>query len=71
MKKLLIIPLTLMLTAAMAIPAYAVTPSYGVDIPDFSDIKFHFKFELPDSFWNDWFQEHPLKFDFSGIRFDF
>lgn len=72
MKKLLILPLALMLTAAMAIPAYAITPSLGVpDMPDVSGIKFEPRIELPDNFWNDWFRDHPLKIELSGINFGF
>ena len=60
MKKILCALLALLIMA-MAVPAYAVTPSLEVpDMPDVSKIKFDFKIELPDDFWTRWFEEHPI-----------
>lgn len=68
MKKILIFVLTVMVVASMAIPAYAVTPSLGVpDVPQISKIKFDVKIDLPDEFWSNWFKEHPLNLDLSGV----
>ena len=64
MKKILAIALAVLLIAAMAVPAYAVTPKYEFpDLPEIPDISDDVKFEIdiPDSFWDKWFQEHPIK----------
>lgn len=64
MKKILSALLALLLIMAMAIPAYAVTPKYeSPDMPEIPDIFDDVKFEIdiPDSFWDKWFQEHPIK----------
>jgi len=69
MKKIVTIALTLIIIMSMAIPAHALTPKLEIpDIPDFSNIKFTPKIELPDDFWSNWFKEHPLKIDLSGIK---
>ena len=61
MKKLIIFALTLLLICCMAVPAYAATPSLDVpDIPDFSNIEFDIKLELPDNFWSNWFDKNPI-----------
>jgi len=70
MKKIICMILAVMVIGSMAIPAYAVTPGFKIpDMPDIPDISDNIKFDLPDAFWNDWFREHPLKLDFSGILF--
>ena len=61
MKKILALILAVLLIAAMAVPAYAVTPKYEFpDIPDFSDIKFKIDFKIPDKVLKDWFDDHPI-----------
>jgi hypothetical protein len=53
MKKISIFVLTLMLIAAMAVPAYAVTPGYKIpEVPQISQIKFDIKLRLPEGFWD-------------------
>ena len=59
MKKLFAFISVLLIMAAIAIPTYAVTPTIkvpGVKIPDIKvpEVK------LPDSFWNKYFQDHPI-----------
>lgn len=52
--------LVLSLVMTLALPAYAATPSFkipNITIPDISD---NIKIELPDDFWDKWFDEHPL-----------
>lgn len=64
MKKILAILLAVLLIMAMAVPAYAVTPKYEFpDLPEIPDISDDIKIEIdiPDSFWDKWFQEHPIK----------
>ena len=68
MKKILAMLLALLLIVSMAIPAYAVTPKLEIpDVPQISKIKFDIKIELPDDFWSNWFKEHPLNLDLSGV----
>ena len=64
MKKILALILAVLLIASMAVPAYAVTPKYEFpDLPEIPDISDDIKIEIdiPDSFWDKWFQEHPIK----------
>lgn len=70
MKKIIIIALTLMLIAFMAIPAYAITPALkvpSITIPDISgNVKDNITEEIEDTetagdFWGNWFKEHPIK----------
>lgn len=61
MKKILCTLLALLLIIGMAIPAYAVTPSFKIpDMPEIPDISDNIRFELPAGFWTRWFDEHPL-----------
>jgi len=70
MKKLVAIILALMLIASMAIPAYAVTPTLNIpDVPQISNIKFDVDVKVSQGFWDRWFADHPVKFDFSNIKF--
>lgn len=72
MKKLIIITLTLLLIASMAIPVHAITPSLkvpSITIPDISgNVKDNISEEIEESeaagsFWVNWFKEHPIKVD--------
>jgi hypothetical protein len=73
MKKIITFTLTLMLIAAMAVPAYAVTPGYKIpEVPQISQIKP--KFDLGADFWERYWETHPIKvpeFDWSGVSFKF
>lgn len=79
MKKFVIFALTLTLIASMAIPAYAITPPLkvpSITIPDISgSVKDNISEEIKDSetadsFWGNWFKEHPIKIDWSKIDFN-
>ena len=68
MKKILVFILAVMLLAAMAIPAYAVTPKFEYKAVKIPEIKVETNFA--QNIVSNWFKEHPLdiQFDFSGIK---
>lgn len=69
MRKIIALLLALLLILAMDIPAFAVTPKLDVpDMPEIPDISGSVKVEIPDSFWDNWFKEHPFKIDFSKFK---
>lgn len=58
-KKIIAIAMALVVSTAMIIPAYAVTPSLETPkAPTVPEIKVDFK--LPESFWDKWFKDHPI-----------
>ena len=60
MKKIIAIAMVLMLIFAMVVPAAAVTPPLdtpSITIPDISD---DVHIDIPDSFWDKWFKDHPI-----------
>lgn len=60
MKKILSLVLLLSLVMVLSMQVYAVTPIIkvpSVSIPDISD---NVEIELPEEFWDKWFDEHPL-----------
>ena len=59
MKKILAIITVLFIVAAIAIPTYAVTPTIKVPNIKVSITKVP-EVKLPDSFWDKYFQEHPI-----------
>ena len=59
MKKILAIITVLFIVAAIAIPAYAVTPTIKVPNIKVSITKVP-EVKLPDSFWDKYFQDHPI-----------
>lgn len=60
MKKILAILLALILVLCLAAPALAVTPALPVpDIPEVPDIGDDITIEIPDDFWDDWFEANP------------
>lgn len=68
MKKIICTMLALLLIiGTMTVPAHAVTPALKIpDLPKVPEIKV--EVELPKSFWDNWFDEHPLNLDFSKIK---
>ena len=60
MKKIIVSIVAICLIAcAIAIPASAVTPTIKVSSIKIPDIKVP-EVKLPDSFWDKWFQDHPI-----------
>lgn len=60
MKKIIAIVMVLMLIFAMVVPAAAVTPPLdtpSITVPDISD---DVHIDIPDSFWEKWFKDHPI-----------
>ena len=59
MKKILAIITVLFIVAAIAFPAYAVTPTIKVPSVKIPDIKVP-EIKISDSFWDKGFEEHPI-----------
>ena len=61
-KKIITLFMALVLIACMSVPAFAVTPALKIpDMPEISKIQLDVKVELPDSYWDNYFKEHPIK----------
>lgn len=61
MKKIIAILLAVMMIAAMAITVQAVTPALGApDMPEIPDLSAGIVIELPEDFWDKWFEENPM-----------
>lgn len=58
MRKILAILLAVMLIAAMAVSAFAVTPKFEYKPVKIPEIKVSVK--IPNSVFDNWFKEHPL-----------
>ena len=69
-KRLLVVLMTIMVVASMAISAYAITPKFkvpSIKIPDITNsVKENIK--ISDTFWDNYFKEHPIKIDFSNVK---
>lgn len=66
MKKFIAIVAALVASATMSVSAHAVTPALKPPkLPTIPEIKV--EVELPDSFWSNWFKEHPITFDWSKL----
>lgn len=74
-RRLLIVVMVIMVMTSVAITTHAATPKLNIphiEIPDISDsVRDNIEVEIPDTFWDSWFKEHPFKIDFSKIDFDF
>lgn len=72
MKKILVFIVAVMLIASMTVTTHAATPKLdipNIEIPDISgSVKDNIEIEVSDSFWDNWFKEHPIKIDFSKIK---
>ena len=67
MKKMIVFALVLTMILCMAVTANAVTPIYTP--PKISTPKIDtsaIKVEVPQSFWDKWFAEHPVKISFTN-----
>jgi hypothetical protein len=67
MKKLIIFVLTLMLMASMTVTTYAATPKLDIDLPEIPNISGSVKIDVTPAV-NKWLDEHPVKIDFSKIK---
>lgn len=68
MRKIFAFLLAIMLVMSMAISAYAITPTFNIPsikIPDISD---DIEVKLPQSTWDNYFKENPIRIDFSKIN---
>lgn len=68
MRKIFAILLAVMLIASMTVTTHAATPKLDIDLPEIPDISGSIKVEIPDTVWDNWFKEHPIKIDFSKIK---
>lgn len=72
MKKIITIALALVLIASMTVTTHAATPKLDIpdiEIPNISgSVKDNIEVEISDSFWDNWFKEHPIKIDFSKVK---
>ena len=59
MKKLFAFISVLLIMAAIAFPAYAVTPTIKVPSVKIPTVKVP-EIKVSDSFWDKWFSEHPI-----------
>ena len=58
MKKLFAIIFALLIVMVIAVPASAVTPTIKVPSTNIPDFEVHV--EIPQSFWDKWFADHPI-----------
>lgn len=61
MKKIIALILSVLLILSMAIPAAAVTPTLRPpDLPEVPDISGSVHVELPEDYWDAYFQDNPI-----------
>lgn len=60
-KRLLVVLMAVMVVASMAISAYALTPTFKLPSIKIPDITNSVNVQISDSFWNNYFKEHPIK----------
>ena len=60
MKKIIVSILVMAIALCIAIPAYAVTPTIKVPNIKVSITKVP-EVKISDSFWDKWFEEHPVE----------
>lgn len=61
MKKLIALTLALTLILSLAAPVSAVTPALRPpDLPEVPDISDDVHVELPEDYWDNYFEEHPV-----------
>lgn len=61
MKKIIVFLMALCLIVCMTVPVFAVTPKLEIDMPEIPDISGSVKIDIPDSFWDKWFADHPIR----------
>lgn len=62
MRKFIALLLAIMLVLSLAISAYAATPTIKIPSINIPDISGSVEVKLPQSFWDNWFAEHPISF---------
>jgi uncharacterized protein (DUF2141 family) len=67
MKKIITIALALVLIASMTVTTYAATPKLNIDLPEIPNISGSVKIDVTPAV-NKWLDEHPVKIDFSKIK---
>lgn len=61
-RKFIALLMVLVLLICLAAPAFACTPRLNPPkIPTVPDISGSVEVDLPDSVWDNWFKEHPIK----------
>lgn len=61
MRKLIVAVVVCLFLVCMCTPAFAATPTLAVpDVPQIPKLKLDIKFEIPDSFWANWFKNNPI-----------
>ena len=61
MKKFFVFISTLALVLSMSVTAFAVTPPLQApDMPEIPDISDDVKVDIPDEYWDQYFDEHPI-----------
>lgn len=77
MKKIIVLALAVIMIMSMTVTASAVTPTFKIpNVPQISNIKFDVKLDETtenaiENHVSKWFAEHPIKIDFSKIKFNF
>lgn len=66
MKRIICMLLTVMLIAAMTVPACAVTPKWEYHAPKIPEIKV--SINIPQKVFDDWFKEHPININIGFIE---
>ena len=61
MKRFIAILLALAMIIALAVPAFAATPTLDTPSISIPDISGSVKIEIPQSTFDKWFAEHPIK----------
>ena len=64
MRKIFAILLTVMLIAAMVIPAFAVTPKWEYKAVKLPEVKF----TSVENIVSNWLKQNPIKIDFTNVK---
>lgn len=64
MRKIITFILALVLIASLAVTSFAVTPKWEYKPVKLPQIKVSIK--IPDSVFDDWFKDHPIKISYTS-----
>ena len=65
MRKIIALILVIALVALLALPVQAASPTFKMPkLPEIPDLSDDVKIELPGSFWDNYFRDHPFRLDF-------